>query len=302
MGLHKIKILDVSVSTDSKDKILEEIQKGYLQGSFEAQKRRSTSLKIVTIVTPNPEMVMAAKGNPVFSEILNRADVALPDGIGLVLAARILHLRTQQDSYTSLSGVIHGVDCMQSLVSFVVKQRIPVGLIGGRNGVALKSLECLKRSHPGLSGWAIELPDMQVSALQRLVEEKNLDSDDRECLRVSKSIITVLEKMDQHPVGMLFIALGAPKQEYFMELLQREWKKRNQSLKKGIIPVDQLICMGVGGAFDMIAGTTPRAPWIMRFLYLEWLWRLFLEPARIRRQWNLVRFMGKVLFQSVKTL
>lgn len=302
MGLHTIKILGISITTDSKEKILEEIQKGYLLDGSSSENRSSKTPKMVTIVTPNPEIVMVARANPVFSGILNQADVALPDGIGLVFATRILHLRTHQDSFRSLSGVIHGVDCMEDLVSFATKKRIPVGLIGGREGVALKALECLKQNHPELSGWAFELPDIPVSVLQRLVERKNPDSDDLGGLRVLKSITSVLEKMDNHSVGMLFIALGAPKQEYVLELLRRQWSKRIQRRRNGAIPSGQLLCMGVGGAFDMIAGTTPRAPGIMRFLYLEWLWRLFLEPARIRRQWNLVRFVGTVVFQPVKTL
>lgn len=302
MGLHTIKILGISVTTDTKEKILEEIQKGYIPDGSSSQKNPSKTLKMVTIVTPNPEIVMEARGNPVFAGILNRADVALPDGIGLVLAARILHLRTKKKSYTSLSEVIHGVDCMENLVSYAAKQRIPVGLIGGREGVALKAFECLKRSHPGLSGWADELPDMPVSVLQRLVEGKNPDSDDREDILVSKRIASVLEEMNQHPVGMLFIALGAPKQEYFLELLRREWDRRIQRQGKGTPVSGHFVCMGVGGAFDMIAGSTPRAPGFIRFLYLEWLWRLLLEPVRIRRQWNLVQFMGAVLFQPVNTL
>jgi len=300
MGLHTIKILGISVTTDTKEKILEEIQKGYIPDGSSSQKNPSKTLKMVTIVTPNPEIVMEARGNPVFAGILNRADVALPDGIGLVLAARILHLRTKKKSYTSLSEVIHGVDCMENLVSYAAKQRIPVGLIGGREGVALKAFECLKKTHPGLTGWSMELPQMSLSDVQQAYTA-SLGLLQSAQARVSRAVSSVCTAMQERPVGMMFVALGAPKQEYFLELLTREWKQRAQ--RQGSTALSkQLVCMTVGGAFDMIAGITPRAPAIMRFLYLEWLWRLFLEPTRIGRQWNLVRFMGTVLFQPIYTL
>ncbi len=300
MQLNARKILGVAVTTEKKEKILEEIQKGYSSPrDFRGKPLRKTP-KMVTIVTPNPEIMMEAQRNMVFAGILNRADVALPDGIGLVLAAQILRLRTQQDSYGSLSGVIHGVDCMADLVSFAAKQRIPIGLIGGRKGVALKAFECLKKTHPGLTGWSMELPQMSLSDVQQAYTA-SLGLLQSAQARVSRAVSSVCTAMQERPVGMMFVALGAPKQEYFLELLTREWKQRAQ--RQGSTALSkQLVCMTVGGAFDMIAGITPRAPAIMRFLYLEWLWRLFLEPTRIGRQWNLVRFMGTVLFQPIYTL
>ncbi|MEK7534872.1 MAG: WecB/TagA/CpsF family glycosyltransferase, partial [Patescibacteria group bacterium] len=43
-----------------------------------------------------------------------------------------------------------------------------------------------------------------------------------------------------------------------------------------------------GGTFDMLAGVTPRAPYLLRALRLEWLWRLLLQPTRIGRIWRAV--------------
>lgn len=74
---------------------------------------------------------------------------------------------------------------------------------------------------------------------------------------------------DMKPVAV-FAALGSPEQEYWME-------KNKTSLPS------VKIFMGVGGSFDLITNTLKRAPKIFRLLGLEWLWRLILEPKRIKR-------------------
>jgi N-acetylglucosaminyldiphosphoundecaprenol N-acetyl-beta-D-mannosaminyltransferase len=55
------------------------------------------------------------------------------------------------------------------------------------------------------------------------------------------------------------------------------------------------MAMGVGGTFDFIAGVVPRAPESMRRMGLEWLYRLYLQPWRIRRMLRLPRFVLAVL-------
>ena len=76
------------------------------------------------------------------------------------------------------------------------------------------------------------------------------------------------------PGDITFVALGAPKQEIWMN---KEWNKQNRK-----------IMIGVGGAFDMIAGHTRRAPKLFRMSGLEWMWRLLLQPSRILRIWRAV--------------
>lgn len=75
--------------------------------------------------------------------------------------------------------------------------------------------------------------------------------------------------------GVVFCNFGAPMQELFLSRLR--------NTENGVS-----IAMGVGGSFDYMTGKTPRAPKIMRGIGLEWLWRLFLQPARIGRIFNAV--------------
>lgn len=82
-------------------------------------------------------------------------------------------------------------------------------------------------------------------------------------------------------IDILFVAYGAPKQE--------EWIFTHLEQ----LPVKA--AMGVGGAFDFISGNVPRAPKVMRSLGLEWLFRLIIQPWRLRRQLALVTFVSLIL-------
>lgn len=74
----------------------------------------------------------------------------------------------------------------------------------------------------------------------------------------------------------LFVALGSPRQE--------EWISRH---RRGL---NVNVLQGVGGTFDVIAGAVRRAPPLWIRWHLEWLYRLFAQPSRLRRQSPLLRF------------
>lgn len=95
-----------------------------------------------------------------------------------------------------------------------------------------------------------------------------------------------LPKGEFPPTDILFVAYGFPKQEEFM---------RN-NLER--LPVT--VMMGVGGAFDFISGTIPRAPRMMQSLGLEWLYRLIRQPWRLKRQLSLITFLILVLQERFK--
>lgn len=82
-------------------------------------------------------------------------------------------------------------------------------------------------------------------------------------------------RINKSGAEILFVAFGAPKQEF--------WLARNLAHLPNV-----KIAMGVGGAFDFIAGAKKRAPKFMRQIGLEWLFRLIQEPKRIKRIYNAV--------------
>ncbi|HZQ06224.1 MAG TPA: WecB/TagA/CpsF family glycosyltransferase [Anaerolineae bacterium] len=87
----------------------------------------------------------------------------------------------------------------------------------------------------------------------------------------------ILTRIYESGAEVLFVAYGAPAQDL--------WIHRNRQR----MPTVRL-AIGVGGAFDFIAHRVRRAPQWMQNLGLEWLFRLVMQPWRVRRQWALVVF------------
>lgn len=87
----------------------------------------------------------------------------------------------------------------------------------------------------------------------------------------------LIDKINQSKANILFIGLGSPRQE--------KW------IARYIDCLDVNVCMGIGGTLDTIAYNKLRSPVMIRRLGFEWLWRLIMEPSRIRRQIKLLYFL-----------
>lgn len=252
MRLNAVKVLGISVTNTSKNIILEEIQKYLTQTA-------KTGQKPLKIFTPNTEQLVLARKNPSFGHVLNQADIALPDTIGVVWASTIL-------VKNGIRKPIPGVEFMEDLVQTAVSCHVPIGLIGGRGNLAVSALNCLRQKYDLLQdSWAQDGPEIQ------LPYRRNTDY----IRRIAQQIIDT-------KTGLVFIGFGPPKQEYFIEGL---------ASALGSHPA---VLMAVGGSFDMLSGRLRRAPVWMRNIGFEWLWRLILEPWRIGRQLALVEFVWMV--------
>jgi len=95
----------------------------------------------------------------------------------------------------------------------------------------------------------------------------------------------IVARVNASSADLLFVAYGAPEQD--------KWIARN------LPRLNVTMAMGVGGAFDFIAGVVPRAPLWMQSMGLEWLFRLYLQPRRIGRMMRLPRFVLAVLFREI---
>ena len=85
---------------------------------------------------------------------------------------------------------------------------------------------------------------------------------------------------------VLFVALGSPRQEL--------WIAENLDRLRPVL------CMGVGGSFDVLSGKARRAPLIFRRSGTEWLFRLLMNPGRIRRQLALPAFAFEVMKEKLR--
>ncbi len=250
--LDKNIILDVGITNATKKDILE-----YIFTSIEKK------TKPYFVVTPNPEILVFARKHESFQAILNKASLALPDGIGITIAGKILgkpfkERLTGTDFVDALCGEI------VRLGERHVKKPITIGFLGGRQNIAEKTADCLARKYPGLKV-VFAAPEWPASTLKN----------------PSSTFYHLPSSLD-----ILFVAFGFPKQE--------EWMAENI----GKIPVRAVI--GVGGAFDYISGRVGRAPLFLRRLGLEWLYRLIRQPWRLKRQLALLEFVI-LIFRELMT-
>lgn len=91
----------------------------------------------------------------------------------------------------------------------------------------------------------------------------------------------VVDQINASGADVLFVAMGSPRQEL--------WIAENLDRLRPVL------CMGVGGSFDVLSGKARRAPLVFRRSGTEWLFRLLMHPKRIRRQLALPAFAFQVI-------
>lgn len=199
-----------------------------------------------TIFTPNPEMLVDATHDPSFRDILNRGSLNICDGKGIQFVS------------TEKIERIPGSDFMLDICRLASEQGIGVYLLGGK--AINQTVEQLKKQFPNLDIVGFHRGPHISYLLSHITVDKN--ENDR-----------ILADITTKAPAILFVGFGHPKQE--------TWIHENLPRMPGV-----KIAMGVGGAFDFIAGIAKRAPRWMQTLGLEWLWRLIIEPRRIGRIWK----------------
>lgn len=276
----KKSILGVGITNARGDEVLEYILLGLEKGR---QK--------YFIVTPNPEILMLATKSPDYRNVVNSAKIALPDGIGVMIAGKILN--------KELKERITGVDLVESLCRAVEEKPITVGFLGAGPAVAEQTAECLKRKYPGLK---VTFAQEEVSKTRQTHVENDARSGSFRKQSVRRSLSESLSKdksafssfsnglpsssVNIPKVDILFVAFGSPKQEIWIY----------ENLEK--LPVK--VVVGVGGAFDFISGKVKRAPAFIRNMGFEWLFRLISQPWRAKRQTALIKFIYLVLKERFK--
>jgi N-acetylglucosaminyldiphosphoundecaprenol N-acetyl-beta-D-mannosaminyltransferase len=300
MRLHAVKILEINITTNSKSEILEYIRKYLHQRPSQRPKGTSKTIKPLVIVTPNPEQIVFTMHDPYFADILNRSDISLPDGVGISWAYKILN----KMAHAPRIHPVAGIEFMENLVSEASGGRVSIALIGGREGLAVKTLDCLSKLHPKLlNGWADDAPEVIVENHELRIMNygetietkyvKNHASLPVTTIRRERYFEGLIEKIQEYKTQIIFVGLGAPKQEYFIEELMRQL-----SIASYQFPI---VLMSVGGSFDEISGNIPRAPHWVYTAGLKWLWRLVCQPWRIVRQLALLRFVALVVHERYRT-
>lgn len=205
------------------------------------------------VVTPNSEIVYEAMADSGLRELLNHANLVLPDGAGVVLGSKILK--------TPLKEKVAGVDFADRLLAHLAETGGSVYLLGGKPGIAELAGQKMRDKYP----------DLIICGMAD---------------GYFKDEGPVVEAIQQAAPDVLFVCLGAPKQEKFMARHQKE-------LTVGLMA-------GLGGSLDSFAGTVKRAPrWMIR-LNLEWFYRLIKEPWRFKRMLRLPKFLWAVICRRMR--
>ena len=220
------------------------------------------------LVTAYSEFVVEACKNPKYKAVLNNADLSLPDGIGILWAAKFLS-QTKKDPFftiihwlVSLSQIVlapkslrlvikeqvTGSRLIYDIASLAEQNGFSLALVGGFDDVAEQSAAVLKNKYPNLK---INLAYNPVYF------------DERTVFRIAES------KSD-----ILLIAYQPPKQEIW--------------LAENLPQLNIKVAIGLGGTFDYLAGRRQPAPEVMHYLGLEWLWRLITQPWRIKRMFRAI--------------
>lgn len=262
-----VQICGVSVSSSQADILLTEIEQ-------KLASRRNDNMVFVT--TPNPEQVVQASENDTFRHVLNQSEVSLPDGVGLLWAAKLLH------------GVqierMPGVEVAESLLEFCGKHSLKAMIVGGRlNRDQISNLKSqitnkfkIQNSHP---------KDDEPLAQNFKISEgaKNIAKE------TSEENEKILDQVREFKPDLLLVAYGAPWQEMWI------YNNREELEGAGV-----RVAMVVGGAVDVWAGKVKRAPETVRKAGFEWFWRLSTQPWRWRRQLRLLKFVGMVLWEKYR--
>lgn len=205
----------------------------------------------------NIHVVMECHKNAYFREILNQSAANFADGMGTAGALKILGYRFKDR--------VRGTDFMLRLCDFASKESLKIFLYGNTE----TTLNVLERKLFG------SFPNLNIVGsfsppFRELTEEED------------KKIV---HRINQSDPDILFVSLGAPKQEKWM------------AAHRGEITAIQL---GIGAAFDFVAGNVRQAPTWMQKTYLEWLYRLPQQPKKtVTRMLLLPGFLLLLLVQFI---
>ena len=205
------------------------------------------------VVTPNPEFLLAAEKDPEFRRVLNAADLVLPDGIGVVYSAKILG--------TPLKERVPGIEFAEAMLSALNDMGGRLYLLGAKPGVAEEAGRRICARYP---------------ALVLCGTHDGYFKDEQ----------AILPEIAAAKPDLLFVCLGAPKQEKWMA----RWGQHTGAK----------LAIGLGGCLDVFAGNVERAPERWQKLGLEWAYRLKKEPKRIGRMAKLPLVLVKAAGQRIR--
>jgi N-acetylglucosaminyldiphosphoundecaprenol N-acetyl-beta-D-mannosaminyltransferase len=209
------------------------------------------------VVTLNAEMAIQGERNPQLGEAIRQADLCIPDGAGVALYLKFRGYRQVRR--------VPGIELAESVLEAFGRspQHGTVWCYGGQPGIAEAAARAWEQRAPG-----IQFSGVYHGFLDEAARSQMLDA------------------MRSAQPGLILVALGVPRQEY--------WIAEHRHL------CPNAIWIGVGGSFDIWSGTKERAPAWFCNNNLEWLYRLYQEPWRWKRMLALPKFAWRAFLETVR--
>lgn len=248
--MKSVKLLGVNVDCVDFDGTLNHIQRWIETRLWDDRHIVRATHQICTV---NPEFIVDARRDPAFSQVLAEASLCVPDGIGVLWAAKRAGVKLRE-RVTGSDGIYH-------ISERAAERGWRIFLLGAAPGVANEAAQVLCSRYPTLI----------------VAGTYSGNPDDREWP-------TIRAQLEKTAPDLLFVAFGHPQQDMWIAKHKHE--------------LGVQVAIGVGGAFDFVAGVLPRAPKWMQVWGLEWLYRLLLQPTRIRRMIKLPIFVVLVLWEG----
>lgn len=290
MRRRHLKILGVRVDSTSSAKVLR-----FVRSSLE----KKASKRKFLIVTPNPEHIMLAQEDSKFKKILNKAEISIPDGIGLIAAHKFLSLPRPKDRIIRLLTlvaqgmgvgfsilfdrkwletdlkVVRGRELFMELIKLANKKGWKVYFLGGWDSVAERTKVNLEKSYKMVNIRAGTGPILDSNGTPINKKEKEVENEK-------------IKEINDYAPQLLFIGFRAPVQE--------KWINKHSGR------LDTRGVMVLGGTFDYFSGKFKLPPEFIADLGLEWLWRFFIGKQETKRIYSAFpKFAYNVFLQKFQS-
>lgn len=232
MELNIYKLNQIKISSKSKEDNLKIIKNFLFQQSPKL------------IITFNLDFLRISNEDDLFKQVCQQADLVVPDGYGVIsLLKKKYKIELKRTT---------GHDIFQFLLELSSFFELRYAFVGSSESV-LKNLKTkIQNSYPNLKSSLFFSPGLYFEKVYN-EEEK------------------VIQKLKEYKPDILFLALGCPRQEFW--------------LKENMYKIKAKINIGIGGVFDVYSGKIKRAPIFIQNIGLEWFWRLLLNPIQLFKRY-----------------
>jgi len=191
------------------------------------------------VITPNVDQLLDLELDDEWRRVFESAALRVVDGTPLLWLFRLLG--------ASSVSKHSGADLLPYFTACSAKSGYKIAVTGGDEAVLREGVRRLKDRFPGANISAVSFP--MISSIG------------------DPGSLPVISALRQLAPDIVFVCLGAPKQEKWVDYWRAE------------LPPAAYI--GAGAAIDFAAGALVRAPRVMQIIGLEWLWRVGQEPRRL---------------------